>query len=143
MKIQLITVGQPHLSFAKEGIQEYQKRLSRFTDFTLVHIKENKHTTHKILATVGNDFCIALDEKGKEYRSVELSQFLDSKKNQSYNISFVIGGPNGHTSEIRERADVLFSLSQLTFPHDIAMMLCLEAVYRALTISAGHPYHRN
>jgi 23S rRNA (pseudouridine1915-N3)-methyltransferase len=143
MKIQLITVGSPNLSFAKEWIQEYKKRITRFADLDLIHVKENKQTSQKILNYIGNDFCILLDELGKEYTSLELSEFLEKRKNQSQNITMVIGGPNGHVPKIQDRADILLSLSKLTFPHDIAMMLCLETLYRSLSISAGHPYHRN
>jgi len=55
----------------------------------------------------------------------------------------VVGGPDGHSDIIRNRADSLWSLSKLTFPHDVAVMIMLEAIYRAATINAGHPYHRD
>jgi len=142
MKITIITVGNPQLSFAKEGIAEYQKRISRFADLSLVHVKENMASDKKILDHIGNDFCIVLDEIGNQYSTQGLSTFLEKQKNQSRNISFVIGGPDGHSDEIRQRADSLWSLSQLTFPHDIAIMLVIETLYRSLSFSAGHPYHR-
>jgi len=143
MKIKIITVGSPNLSFAKEGIAEYRKRITRFAEITIVHVKENNHTEKKILSHIGNDFSILLDEKGKEYNSINLAGFLDTQKNQSRNIVIVIGGPDGHTDRIRARADNTWSLSLLTFPHDIAMMITLETLYRSLSILAGHPYHRN
>jgi len=143
MKIKLITVGSPQLSFAKDGIAEYLKRLSRFVQVSVVHVKENKKDTDvRILKTIDNDFCILLDEQGREFSSSGLSDFLIKKQNQGVNLSFVIGGPDGHTDMIRQRADFLISLSQLTFPHDIAMMIVLEALYRSYTIQSGHPYHR-
>lgn len=143
MKINIITVGHPHLSFAKQGIVEYQKRISRFANISLIHIKENKGMIKKILDTIGNDFCILLDEGGKQYTSRDLSIFLEKQKNQSRNITIVVGGPDGHEEELRNRADHIWSLSKLTFPHDIATMIVLETLYRSLTISAGHPYHRD
>ena len=142
MKIKLITVGSPQLSFAKEGILEYQKRISRFADVTVFHVKENKETDKKIMECIDNDFCILLDEKGKEYSTKELSLFIEKQKNQSRNISVVIGGPDGHTDAVRGRSDHLMSLSRLTFPHDIAIMITLETLYRSLTVLSGHPYHR-
>ena len=142
MKISIITVGSPQLSFAKEGIAEYLKRMSRFADVDLMHVKEDKKTTEKILKLCEKKFVVLLDEKGKQFSSQELADFLEQKKNQSQNLCFVIGGPDGHRQEIRERADYTWSMSELTFPHDIAMMLLMETLYRSLSINAGHPYHR-
>lgn len=87
-------------------------------------------------------FVVLLDEKGKQFSSKKFAGFLEQKKNQSQNICFVIGGPNGHHDVIRSKADFLFSLSDLTFPHDIALMLLIETLYRSLSINVGHPYHR-
>lgn len=142
MNIQVITVGKPNLTFAKEGIEEYTKRLSRFVNFSLHHVKENSSTEEKILKLVDRDFCVLLDEIGKEYTTEQFAGFLEKQKTQSRNISFLIGGPDGHTEAIRNRADASIALSQLTFPHDIATMLTLEALYRGFSILEGHPYHR-
>lgn len=143
MKITIVTVGSPHLSFAKEGILEYTKRISRFADCAIFHVKEDKKTTEKVLKLCEKKFVVILDEKGKSFSSKELAQFLEIKKNQSQNMCFVIGGPDGHELEIRERADYKWSLSDLTFPHDIAMMLLIETLYRSLSINNQHPYHRD
>ncbi len=143
MKIKIITVGSPHLPFARQGIDEYLKRIKRFADVTIVHVKENKKTTQKILETIDRDYCILLDEKGREYSSRDLSLFLDRLKQTYSSISIVIGGPNGHKPEIYERGDTQLSLSQLTLPHDLAMLFLCESLYRSCTISAGHPYHRD
>lgn len=122
---------------------EYTKRINRFVDFTMVHVREDKKTNQKILSLCEKTFCVLLDENGKHYSSQTLAVFLEKQKNQSRDLSFVIGGPDGHRPEIRERADLVWSLSELTFPHDIAMMLTVETLYRSLTINAGHPYHRD
>lgn len=143
MKILIITVGSPNLSFAKQGIVEYTKRISRFANTDLVHIKEDKKTTEKILKLCEKKFVVLLDEKGRQFSSHSLAHFLEQKKNQSQDICFVIAGPDGHVSEIRDRANYFWSLSELTFPHDIAMMLLIETLYRSLSINAGHPYHRD
>jgi 23S rRNA (pseudouridine1915-N3)-methyltransferase len=143
MKITIVTVGSPHLSFAKDGIKEYLKRISRFSDIEMIHVKEDKKTSEKILKICEKKFVVILDEKGKQFSSQGLADFLEQKKNQSQNLCFVIGGPDGHLSEIKERADYIWSLSKLTFPHDVAIMLLVETLYRSLSINAGHPYHRN
>ena len=140
--ITIITVGTPNLSFAETGINEYLKRLSRFEKVHMVTIKENKQTNEKILKEIGDNFCVVLDEQGSMYSTAELSLFLEQQKNQSQHCCFVIGGADGHDEIIRNRADKLWSLSRLTFPHDIATLLCTEALYRSASILAGHPYHR-
>ena len=143
MKITIVTVGTPHLSFAKDGIAEYMKRISRFADCEIIHVKEDKKTNDKIIKLCERQFVILLDEKGRSFDSYGLAKFLEQKKNQSQNICILIGGPDGHDEEIRNIADYSWSLSDLTFPHDIAMMLLVETVYRSLSINAGHPYHRD
>ena len=143
MKITLITVGSPKLSFAQDGIDEYFKRIQKFAKTQMVHIKEGKSMDKKILDAVGNSFCILMDEKGKDYSSMQLAAFLDSKEQQSISaISVLIGGPDGHTQAIRDRGDHSVSLSRLTLPHDLAMLFTLETLYRSLSIQANHPYHR-
>ena len=122
---------------------EYLKRLQRFGNITILSIRENKSTTQKILDVIGNSFCIILDEGGKSFSSKQLATFLEKKKNQSLDIAFVIGGPDGHSDTLYKRADMKLSLSALTFPHDIATLLLTETLYRSLTILEGHPYHRS
>lgn len=143
MKISVITVGSPQLKFAKQGIDEYVKRIRRFGSVDLIHVKEDKKTTEKILKLCEKKFCILLDEKGKSFSSHSLAEFLEQKKNQSQDLCFLIGGPEGHVQDVRERADYIWSFSDLTFPHDIAMLLLVETLYRSLSINSGHPYHRD
>lgn len=143
MKITLVTVGKPKLVFAQEGLAEYHKRLGRFVECELIHIKDGKDVDEKIIKTIGHDFCVILDEKGRSMSSRELADFLEIKKNSSQNVSFVIGGPDGHSQKIKDRADFTWSLSSLTFPHDIAMMITLETLYRSFSILENHPYHRD
>ena len=143
MKITLVTTGSPHLVFAKQGIDEYLKRINRFADVTVVHVKEDKKTTSKILDLCKKTYCVVVDERGKRFSSQQLALFLETQNNNATNLSFVIGGPDGHVPEVYARADMLWSLSDLTFPHDIAMMLVMETLYRSSSINAGHPYHRD
>ena len=80
MKIKIITVGTPHLSFAKQGIEEYSKRISRFADIQIIHVKENKDTDKKILNYIESDFCMLLDETGKQHSSRSFAEFLEKQK---------------------------------------------------------------
>ena len=142
MKITIITIGKPQLSFVKDAIVEYTKRITRFADVVLLHIKEDKKSTEKVLKLCEKKFVILLDEKGSQFSSQGLADFLEQKNIQSQNLCFIIGGPDGHDPEVEKRADYILSMSKLTFPHDIATMLLIETLYRSLSILAGHPYHR-
>lgn len=142
MKITIITIGQPKLSFAKEGFAEYIKRLSGFHRVDVKHLSDKMKDEH-LLRVIDNYFCVVLDEHGVEYSSRELAVFLDTQSvNGIGEMAFVIGGPDGHSTTIKKRANVLWSMGKLTFPHDMAMMIMAEALYRASTINSGHPYHR-
>lgn len=142
MKITLITFGSPQLYFAKEGIAEYSKRIVRFADFNCVHIKEGKKAESQVMKIIEKKILILLDEKGRDFTTQELSFFLEKQKNQSQHLCFVVGGPDGHSNFLKKQAHFMWSLSSLTFPHDIATMLAIETVYRSLSLLAGHPYHR-
>ncbi len=142
MKITVLTIGEVQLSFAKEGIQEYLKRINRFVSLELVSVKEGKKMEGQIQKHIEKKYLILLDEAGREYTSLELSTFLDMKMNIGKDLCFVIGGPDGHLDSLRNEADAFISLSKLTFPHDIASMLLLETLYRSFSILENHPYHR-
>ena len=142
MKIAIITIGQPKLSFAKEGFFEYIKRLSGFHKVEVTHLSD-KTTDDKLLHIIDNRFCVILDEHGTEYVSRDLARFFDEQAVRGVGeMVFVVGGPDGHSDMVKKRADILWSMSKLTFPHDLAMMILAEALYRASTINNGHPYHR-
>ncbi len=142
MKIQLITIGEPKDDYRKI-FDEFLKRLGGFVNVEFIPIKEDKNSTKKILKLIEKTFVILLDEKGREFSSKELADFLEKKENQSVGkISFLIGGPDGHESEIREKKDFEISFSKLTFPHDLAMVILVETLYRSFSIIKNHPYHR-
>ncbi len=147
MKIKVITMGEPKGEF-KKIFQEYLKRLSAFVAVEVFHIKENSKKPElaekKVLEKAKGSFLILLDEKGKEFSSRELASFFEKKENQSISdLAFFIGGPNGHSEEIRKKADFLLSFSKLTFPHDLAMVILAETLYRSFSILNNHPYHRD
>lgn len=143
MKLKIITIGEPKLSFAKEGFGEYIKRLGAYHSVQVQHLK-NGAGDKKMLDIIDNTFCVVLDENGTEFSSKELAQFLDKKAVQNIGeMCFVVGGPDGHSDIIKNRADVLWSFGKMTLPHDLAMVVLVEALYRASTINVGHPYHRD
>jgi len=86
-----------------------------------------------------------LDEKGKTYTSIEYAQKIEDAINRDgiQHIAFIIGGPNGHSEELKQKISDHMSLSALTLPHDLAMLFLAEALYRSITINHQHPYHRS
>ena len=142
MKLKIITIGEPKLSFAREGFSEYIKRLGAYHSVQVQHLKDGTKD-EKILDVIDNTFCVVLDKGGKEFSSKELAHFLDEKAVQGVGeVCFVVGGPDGHSDEIRSRADTVWSFGKMTLPHDLAMVVLTEALYRASTINVNHPYHR-
>lgn len=145
MHIHLVTIGAPHLSFAREGFAEYIKRLGRFHKVQVTHIKDDVHAERKMhkLISEAKGRTILLDEHGKQYTSRELAtQLADYTVHGDSHLTVCIGGPEGHSAELRTQTHHQWSLSKLTLPHDLAMLFAAEALYRASTITAGHPYHR-
>ena len=97
----------------------------------------------KLLAQIGkNDWVIALDERGASCGSVDLAYSLKEWQMDGRDVTFLVGGADGLAKEVLGRANQKVSLSKLTFPHYMVRVILAEAVYRAWSISAGHPYHR-
>ncbi|HYH75719.1 MAG TPA: 23S rRNA (pseudouridine(1915)-N(3))-methyltransferase RlmH [Candidatus Saccharimonadales bacterium] len=143
MKVHLITVGEPKLSYAKAGWEEYLKRLQHYHTVRVTHVADKyAYDAAYLRQTAGNAYKVALVIDGKQYSSPELSQFLDKRAQDGREICFMIGGPEGLPQIIIDQADLQWGFSRLTFPHDLAMVILAEALYRASTISAGLPYHK-
>lgn len=142
MKIHIITIGQPKLSYAKEGWEEYFGRLKHYHQIRVTHIPDKHNDTQHILEAAGSSFKAAMEIEGKQYTSPELAKWLNKRALDGREVCFIIGGPDGLPAEVRQQADYQWSLGKHTMPHDLAMVSLLEALYRASTISAGHPYHR-
>lgn len=143
MKLHLVTIGQPKLSYAKLGWQEYLSRLQRIHTVRTTHIADkHAYDTKKIAETVQGTFTVVLEIEGKNLSSEDLANFLRTRELDAREVSFVIGGPEGLPQEIRDHADFQWSFSKLTLPHDLAMVTLTEALYRASTINSGLPYHK-
>lgn len=142
MKIHIITIGQPKLKFAQVGWTEYTKRLGRFHQLRLTHIPDKQNDAQHILAATGASYKVALVIDAKQLTSQQLADFLATQSMSGRELCFIIGGPDGLPPEVIMSTDKQLSLSELTFPHDLAMVVLAEALYRASTIAAGHPYHR-
>lgn len=143
MKLHIITIGEPKLDYARNGWAEYTKRLGRFHQLRVSHL-DNKYandSTH-ILQAAGSAYKIILEIKAKQYTSTELAALLEKLAYEGRELCFIIGGPDGLPQPVIDKADLQWSMSALTFPHDLAMVVLTETLYRSSSINANHPYHR-
>lgn len=149
-KIDLIVVGKVKKGPWHDLQQDYIKRLKWPLTITEVESKysdsktQQDHEQRLILSRLDEDsFVIVLDERGDGLRSLDFSQTLEKIIDiGTSKISFLIGGAEGFTEDIRSRANMLLSFGQQTWPHVMVRVMLLEQIYRAQQISSGHPYHR-
>ena len=154
MKITLLVVGKTTDSHIDMLLQEYQKRLLLYVPFSLIVIPEIKNTKsltveqqkqaegELILRNISSSTdMILLDERGKEFRSVEYADYLQKKMLSGRDVMFVVGGPYGFSQAVYERANGKISLSKMTFSHQMVRLFFVEQIYRAMTILRGEPYH--
>jgi len=155
MKFTLLIIGKTNQDFIQEGIGLYKKRVERYIPFKImtvpeikksvnlnqddVKMKEAKSVLKKVPAP---ELLILLDEKGHHYNSKEFARFLEKQMiSCPKNITFLIGGAYGFSSELYKRSDYIISLSKMTFSHQLACLIFMEQFYRAFTIIRGEPYH--
>jgi len=155
MKISLYLIGKTDDTYIKDGFEKFQKRLKHYIKFetiVLPDIKKAKNLSEQqqkqkeaelILSKVEtSDFLILLDEKGKEFTSVQFSSYLQKKMlAATKHLIFVIGGPYGFDQSVYERANDKIALSKMTFSHQMVRLIFIEQLYRAFTILKGEPYH--
>jgi 23S rRNA (pseudouridine1915-N3)-methyltransferase len=155
MKISLWSIGKSNDTYVKEGISEFTKRISKYfpVEWTIIPVPKNagmlsemdlkKKEAEIILQWISPaDFLVALDEKGKEMTSEGLANFIQQRATESTkNIVFLIGGAFGIDESVIKRANLKWSLSQLTFPHQLVRLILAEQVYRACTILRNEKYH--
>lgn len=155
MTIKIIAIGKTDSRELEELIAIYTNRLKHYISFelcTIPDIKKAKNLSQNqqkdkegilILDQLKpTDQLILLDEKGKEFTSIEFSQFIQKKLNSGIKqVVFAIGGPYGFSEEVRKNAVSKISLSKMTFSHQMIRLFIVEQVYRAFTILKNEPYH--
>lgn len=155
MEVTMLTVGKTDVKWVKEGLDLYVSRLKHYVPFSLVEIPQLKGAAslsreqirekegELILRQVDpGDTVILLDERGKEYRSVEWAEALRKRlAHGGRGLVFVIGGAYGFSQKVYDRSDGLVSLSKMTFSHQMVRTVFAEQLYRAFTIIRGEPYH--
>lgn len=155
MKARLVSVGERMPSWVADGFAEYRKRLSRDLPLDLVEIPLGARGKGRdparaiadegsaVLAALPKDtHVVALDGRGKPWSSEQLAQELAHWRMSGRDLAILIGGPDGHAAEVLARADQRWSLGPLTLPHMLVRLIVAEQLYRAVSINAGHPYHR-
>ena len=155
MKIVFLTIGKTINKHLIELQNDYQERLKHYTPFDYIAIpelKNNRNLTEAeqkekeadliLKAFEPTDEVILLDENGKQYSSVDFSEFISKKiMGNQKRMVFVVGGPYGFSQRVYNRANGLISLSRMTFSHQMVRIIFAEQLYRAFTILRGEPYH--
>ncbi|MBK7007372.1 MAG: 23S rRNA (pseudouridine(1915)-N(3))-methyltransferase RlmH [Saprospiraceae bacterium] len=153
MKVVVLCIGKTNESYLRQGISIYQDRLPHYTSFEYIEMKDVKHpgNTLKLLEMEGksylaqvqpDDFLILLDESGKEYTSAAMASYLEKHQiNSTKRLVFAIGGAFGWSDEVKQRANMLLSLSKMTFSHQMIRLFLVEQLYRAYSIIKGEKYH--
>jgi 23S rRNA (pseudouridine1915-N3)-methyltransferase len=157
MKLQFWTIGKAHETYVKEGIEMFTKRI-----FNYYPVEWNIIATPKNAATLSEsglkkkegeiilhilqkeDFLVLLDERGKQLTSEDVAAFIQLRGNESAkNIIFLIGGAYGVSEELMQRANYIWSLSPLVFPHQLVRLILAEQIYRACSINRNEKYHHS
>jgi 23S rRNA (pseudouridine1915-N3)-methyltransferase len=149
MAIRIIAVGKKHESWVADGIERYQKRLVRPFNVEWVYLPHSaknglaarQDESERIIARLGDEYVVLLDERGQNIDSPNLSRILKQPLDQSKAVTVIIGGAYGVDDSIHKRADFIWSLSKLVFPHQLVRLILVEQLYRAQEITRGNPYH--
>lgn len=150
MAVKIVSVGKKHDSWVSDGIERYETRLKKPYDAQWVLLPHSslqdaaarQEESERILSRCDDrDFVILLDERGDELASPQLASLLDNTFTAGRTVAFVIGGAYGVDDRVHQRADIVWSLSPLVFPHQLVRLILIEQLYRAQQISVGHPYH--
>ena len=155
MHIRLIAVGDRQPTWVDDAVGVYSRRFPREWKFRLDRIASGRRSkndksdkarhaeSEQILAKVSDDeYVVLLDEKGTQLTSLALAERVAAWQTDGRDVCFIIGGADGVSEACRDRADFVWSLSTLTLPHGLARILFTEQLYRAWSLHAGHPYHR-
>ena len=146
--IKLIVVGKIKENYLKEAIEEYKKRLSKYTKLEIIEVNnysENSLVKEKeeILKHINkNEYLVALDIDGKTYSSTEFAQKIDNLFITNSCLTFIIGGSEGLHSDIKEMVKERISFSKLTFPHQLFRVMLLEQIFRAYKINHNEINHK-
>ena len=151
INVQIVAIGKIKEKYYVDAINEYAKRLSKFCKFSVVELPEKSEQTNinkkieeesRLLETACKGTIILLDRLGKNTSSEELAAIIKKTELFSSTISFVIGGSNGVSETLKQKADYVVSFGAITYPHQLFRVVLSEQIYRAFAINAKMPYHK-
>lgn len=155
MKLTIIAVGNKPPAWVASGYGEYAKRMPPEARVELIEVKpeprEGGKTPQQMMALEAKRILaalpqgaklVALDERGKDATTKDLATRIKAWQQEGDDVAFVIGGADGLAEEVKARAALLLRLSSLTLPHALVRVILAEALYRAVSLNQGHPYHR-
>ena len=150
--IKIITVGHIKEKYLSDAIEEYKKRISKYTKLEIQEIKDEgilekekalSIEGEKILKNIQDkDYVITLEIDGKELSSEEFSKKIETIQIENSSITFIIGGSFGLSDKVKERSNLKISFSKLTFPHQLFRVILLEQIYRSFKIINNESYHK-
>lgn len=143
--IKIICIGKIKENYLKEAINDYEKRISKYSKLEIIELKDSNIDKEKdeILKYINNkDYVIVLDILGNILDSNQLSKKVDEIFITNPNIAFIIGGSEGLHNDIKETSDYCLSFSKLTFPHQLFRVILLEQIYRSFKILNNETYHK-
>jgi 23S rRNA (pseudouridine1915-N3)-methyltransferase len=155
VKLRIVAVGHRMPAWVTAGYGEYAKRLPRDYDLKIVELKpaalDSRKPAAQRLAAEGariRDACtglamVALDERGAAWTTRQLALRLQGWRDSAQDVAFLIGSADGLDAAVKHDTSAVFALSALTLPHGLVRVILAEQLYRAVSILAGHPYHRD
>jgi 23S rRNA (pseudouridine1915-N3)-methyltransferase len=147
MQVKIIVAGKPALAYAKAGVDEYLKRLSRGGSHEMIVIKAGSRddVSTRLLEKSQGCFRIALDERGECLTTRKFADRLETLavRGDVKTAAFLIGAADGHNEVLRKACDLTLTLSPFTLQHELALLVLLEQLYRVASLKSGSPYHRD
>lgn len=150
--IKVICVGKIKEAFFKDAIEEYKKRLQKYTKLEIIEVDDVKGDNPELIMSKeaeliekninDKDYIISLAIEGQEHSSTSFAQKLENIQIQNSNITFIIGGSYGIASRIKNKSNLLLSFSKMTFPHQLFRIILLEQLYRSFRIINNEAYHK-
>jgi 23S rRNA (pseudouridine1915-N3)-methyltransferase len=148
--ITIIAVGKVKEKYIKDGIDDYIKRLSKYTKIELIEVDDSPLETKSLKIESDNilkrlntkSYIITLEIDGEQLNSIELSNLINKNIDNYTNITFIIGGSNGLDDSIKQLSNYKLSFSKLTFPHQLFRLILLEQIYRSFKILNNESYHK-
>ena len=149
--IKIICVGKIKEKYYTDAVNEYIKRLSKYTKINLIEVKDEDFDINKTLTKEKDsilkyiddkDYVITMEIEGNELDSISLAKHIDNIQNNYSNITFIIGGSYGLHDDIKNRSNYKLSFSKLTFPHQLFRVILLEQLYRSFKINNNETYHK-